>query len=462
MTNKCFNFLKTTAAIVFILLLGNSNTLAESYVKKLKQVSNNADTVELKEKVGLPTLKESVTRYFYGKNQAIVVDSIIKDIRLAESHKKLKISLKRDKKVQKDIPAIASLRIGMNLNEAFQRAGAPDSTIKGEDWYYSNRNRVEIVQGRVRQVDLHLKSTLETLDWIWLNFTQGGLLFMNLTLAFIMFGVALHIKLEHFRLLVNNPKSVILGFTSQFIALPLVTFILVMIIRPTPSVAMGMILVAACPGGNISNFISSMAKGNVALSVTLTAIATIGAVFFTPFNFAFWGNLYSETSNLVIPIEIDAWEMVKTVLILLGIPIVIGMWFAHKLPVITEKIIKPIKVLSILFFMGFVVAAFASNFQYFLKYIHLIALIVILHNALGLLTGYTLPRIFKLPQMDRRTIAIETGIQNSGLGLVLIFNPNLFDGLGGMAFIAAAWGIWHMVSGLGLAFYWSRRPPLEA
>jgi BASS family bile acid:Na+ symporter len=112
--------------------------------------------------------------------------------------------------------------------------------------------------------------------------------------------------------------------------------------------------------------------------------------------------------------------------------------------------------------MGFVVAAFASNFQYFLKYIHLIALIVLAHNALGLATGYFLPRLFKLPKKDRRTIAIETGIQNSGLGLVLIFNPNLFDGLGGMAFIAAAWGIWHIVSGLGLAYFWSRRPILDA
>ncbi|MGD9978655.1 MAG: bile acid:sodium symporter family protein, partial [Bacteroidales bacterium] len=113
---------------------------------------------------------------------------------------------------------------------------------------------------------------------------------------------------------------------------------------------------------------------------------------------------------------------------------------------------------SIVYFIGFVVAELASNLQYFLKYFHLIALIVIAHNALGLLTGYMLPTVFKLPKKDRRTISIETGIQNSGLGLVLIFNPALFDGLGGMAFIAAAWGIWHIVSGLLLATFWARRP----
>ncbi|HOZ13457.1 MAG TPA: bile acid:sodium symporter family protein [Tenuifilaceae bacterium] len=435
---------------------------AETYVKKLKQVSLGVDSVELVTKVGEPTNKETVIRYYYGKNEAIVIDSTIKDIRLAESHKKIKIRLKREKRVEKESSPIAMLRIGMPVSEALERAGAPDSILQGEDWYYSDRNRVELVQGKVRHIEVHLKSSLETLDWVWLNFTNGGLLFMNLTLAFIMFGVALQIKLEHFKLLIVSPKPVVLGFVSQFIALPFFTFILVLIIRPTPSVAMGMILVAACPGGNISNFISSMAKGNVALSVTLTAIATVAAVFMTPFNFAFWGKLYSEASNLVIPIEIDAWEMIKTVLILLGVPIVLGMLFAKKFPVTTEKVLKPIKVLSIVFFMGFVVAAFASNFQYFLKYIHLIALIVIAHNALGLGVGYLIPKLFKLPQKDRRTIAIETGIQNSGLGLVLIFNPNLFDGLGGMAFIAAAWGIWHIISGLSLAYFWSRRPPVEA
>lgn len=458
MVHKKSHLLKTFTVYVILLLAIILNCNAESYVKRLKQIAVGADSSEVIRNVGAPSLKEEVAHYYYGKNEATVVGNSITDIRLAESHKKLKIHLLREAGTQKNVPAIASLRIGMNLNEAYKRAGAPDSIVKGEDWYYTSRHRVELVGGKVRKVEAHLKSTLETLDWIWLNFTSGGLLFMNVTLAFIMFGVALQIKKEHFKLVFSNPKPVIVGFLSQYLALPLVTFLLVLAIRPTPSVAMGMILVAACPGGNISNFVSSMAKGNVALSVTLTAFTTIAAIFMTPLNFAFWGNLYSETSTLVIPIKIDPWEMVKTVLILLGIPIVIGMWFASRFQKITGKIIAPIKILSIVFFIGFVVAAFASNLQYFLKYVHLIALIVIAHNALGLLTGYMLPTVFKLPKKDRRTISIETGIQNSGLGLVLIFNPALFDGLGGMAFIAAAWGIWHIVSGLLLATFWARRP----
>jgi BASS family bile acid:Na+ symporter len=272
-----------------------------------------------------------------------------------------------------------------------------------------------------------------------------------------MFGVALGIKVAHFKEVLLHPKSVLIGIFSQFIALPALTFLLVLIIRPSPSVAMGMILVAACPGGNISNFISSLAKANVALSVSLTAFATLTAIILTPLNFALWGNLYSETAELVIPIEIDAWEMMKTVFILLGIPIIVGIWFSNKFPKATQVILKPIKIFSFIAFGGFILAAFASNFKFFISYIHLIFLIVLVHNFLALSTGFSLASIFRLPKPDRRTLTIETGIQNSGIALVLIFNPNLFDGLGGMAFIAAWWGIWHILAGLLVASIWSKK-----
>ncbi len=166
---------------LFVLIIPVLPLKAETYVKKLKQVSLGADSLELVTKVGEPTNRETVVRYYYGKNEAIVIDSTIRDIRLAESHKKLKIRLKREKRVEKESSPIASLRIGMPVSEALERAGTPDSIMEGEDWYYSDRNRVELVQGKVRQIDVHLKSSLESLDWVWLNFTNGGLLFMKLT-----------------------------------------------------------------------------------------------------------------------------------------------------------------------------------------------------------------------------------------------------------------------------------------
>jgi len=113
-----------------------------------------------------------------------------------------------------------------------------------------------------------------------------------------MFGVALDVKVSDFKLLVNKPKPIIIGFLSQFIMLPALTFILVLLIKPQPSIALGMFLVAACPGGNISNFMTKLAKGNTALSISLTAFSTLLAMFLTPFNFELWSNMYSPTAHI--------------------------------------------------------------------------------------------------------------------------------------------------------------------
>ena len=308
--------------------------------------------------------------------------------------------------------------------------------------------------------------SLEHLDHIRLNFNEGGLFLLNMTLAFVMFGVALGLKTEGFKNVFKKPKSAIIGVISQFFLLPLLTLLLVLLLNPSPSIALGMILVASCPGGNISNFITSLAKGNTELSVSLTAIADFSALVMTPFNFAFWGSIYakfySKGSGLLMPIEIEPFEMFKTMVILLGIPLTIGMLFSYKFPKITSKIIKPIKIVSIIIFASYVVGALLLNWGNFVQYVHLIFIIVLLHNALALTTGFSFAKIFKLSQNNIRTITIETGIQNSGLALVLIFNPKLFNGLGGMAFIAALWGIWHIISGLGIATFWYRKPLKES
>lgn len=302
-----------------------------------------------------------------------------------------------------------------------------------------------------------MAESLQVLDGIRLNFSENGFFLLNIILAFIMFGVALEIQPRNFKFIVTSPKPVLVGFLAQHILVPAVTFLLVLLLRPTPSIAFGMILVAACPGGNISNFLSLMAKGNVELSVTLTAISTIVAVIMTPFNFALYGNLYSDASHLLIPISIDAMEMVKTVFILLGIPLFLGIFFAWKFPKIAQKLTKPMRILSLIVFAIFVFAALAANFNHFLRYIHLIFIIVLLQNASAFFTGHYTAKLFKLHANDVKTIGIEAGIHNSGLALVLIFNPNLFNGLGGMAFIAAWWGIWHIVAGIGLATFYSKK-----
>lgn len=307
---------------------------------------------------------------------------------------------------------------------------------------------------------LSLFGDMSQLDFVKLNFNQESVNIMNLAIAFIMFGVALSIRPDHFKTVFLHPKPVVIGTIAQYIVLPAITYLIVLIIRPSTPVALGLILVSSCPGGNVSNLISSISKANITLSVSLTTITTVMSLIMTPFNFAFWGGLYAKHSPLLVPITIDPIEMFRTVFLILGIPVILGMFVGMKFPKFSKRMDRPIQIASIIFFIGFIVAALAGNFSIFLKYIHLIFLLVLLHNGLAFLSGYALPKIFKINEINCRTISIETGIQNSGLGLALIFNPRIFPpelNLGGMAMVAAWWGIWHIVAGLILASYWRMR-----
>jgi len=295
-----------------------------------------------------------------------------------------------------------------------------------------------------------------TIDAVRINFNSETLWILNLVLAFIMFGVALDITMDDFKQLIRNPKPVLVGVLSQFIVLPFITFLLVVIIRPMPSMALGMFLVAACPGGNISNFISSLAKGNTALSVTLTANATLLAIFLTPLNLSLWGSLYEPTNLMLKEIAIVPMEMIELVSLILGVPLVMGVWINHRFPPLARTLSKYLKIVSLGFFICLILVVVFNNWLLIEKYLLYVFWIVLLHNAMAFLTGISLAEVFKLPTSDVRSITIETGIQNSGLGLVLIFT--FFDGLGGMAILTAFWGIWHLISGLILGSYWAYNP----
>jgi len=293
----------------------------------------------------------------------------------------------------------------------------------------------------------------ETFSSLHLDFNENNLLALNIAIAIIMFGVALDIRKDKFIEITKNPKSVITGVFSQFLLLPALTFLLILIIKPLPEIALGMILVAACPGGNVSNFFSSISRGNIALSVSLTAIATLVTVFLTPLNFSFWSELYLD-NNQANTIVIDFWKMIKTVSLILGLPLILGLWFSRTFKMITAKILKPIKIFSFLLLIAIIALAFLKNVDIFLEYYQYIIYIVLIHNGIALFSGYSIAKLMRLSKADRRTISIETGIQNSGLALVIIFG--MFDGNGGMALIAAWWGIWHIISGFIMSMIFSK------
>lgn len=280
---------------------------------------------------------------------------------------------------------------------------------------------------------------------------------MNGLLAFIMFGVAMDIQWAGVRKVVQKPKGIWLGMMSQFILLPALTTGLIFIIQPQASVALGMILLASVPGGNISNFMSSLARGNIELSISLTAISSVASIVMTPFNFMFWGSLYQPASEVLRTIQLEPLEVFQIIAVLLVIPLILGTAFRSWFPRLADRIKQPIKILSILIFLGFVAVAFYANFDRFTTVIQYIAGYVFLHHSTAVLSGYFVGALGRLDEPSRRTLAIETGIQNSGLALILIFN--FFDGLGGMALMAAWWSIWHITIGLLISGIWSRFAP---
>ncbi|WP_424984361.1 bile acid:sodium symporter family protein [Microbulbifer sp. S227A] len=287
------------------------------------------------------------------------------------------------------------------------------------------------------------------IDDITLNFSPGSLTVLNTVLAIVMFSVAIDLKPSDFRRLVQAPKPLVTGLVSQFAALPALTYCLVLLTQPRPSIALGLILVAACPGGNISNFITHRAGGNAALSVSMTAFATIATILVTPFNIAFWGSLYAPTRAILQRTQIDPLTVAITVGLMLILPLVLGVTLNTRRPDIAARIRPMLQWISFGIFIAFVLLALAANWGFFLQFAGAVAGLVIAHNAIALAAGYGCATLAGVSSFDRRAITIETGIQNSGLGLVLIFG--FFGGLGGMAVVAAFWGIWHAISGLALA-----------
>jgi bile acid:Na+ symporter, BASS family len=294
------------------------------------------------------------------------------------------------------------------------------------------------------------------IDQVRLNFNPQGLMAINGAIGLMMLGVSLDLKLDDFKRIMVSPKAPGIGLLAQFLLLPAFTFLLTLILKPHPSMALGMILVAACPGGNLSNIMTYLAKGNCAVSISMTAISTIAAIFMTPLNLSIWGSLNPDTAEILRRVSLSPVDVFITVFIILGIPLILGQVLARFFPNLADRVRRPFKIFSLIFFMLIICGALAANWKNFISYVGIVMFAVFLHNALALNLGYWSGRLAGLTERDARATCIEVGIQNSALGLVLVFN--FFDGLGGMAILVAWWGVWHIIAGLTTAFIFTRRP----
>lgn len=290
-------------------------------------------------------------------------------------------------------------------------------------------------------------------------FDPSSLVLINLIVALMMFGVSLDLRADDFRRVARAPKAPVIGMLAQFLALPALTCLACWALAIQPELALGMTLIAACPGGSFSNIMTWMARGNVALSVSMTAVSSIAASLLTPLNFALYAWLNPYTRPLLTQIELDPLNLLLLVLLVLGLPLLAGMWVGRRFPQLTLRVEKPLRLFALLVMLGFVALAFSRNLEQFARHFHLFFWLVVAHNALALSIGYLCARLSGLPSADRRALTLEVGIQNSALGLVIIFT--FFPQASGMLLIAAFWGCWHLVSGLSLAWLWSHRPPEE-
>lgn len=290
-----------------------------------------------------------------------------------------------------------------------------------------------------------------------LAFSRADIIALNLTIAAMMFGVSLQLRVADFGRLLRMPVAPLLGMLAQFVLLPALTCFLTWLLDVPAELALGMMLVAACPGGSFSNLMTWIARGSLPVSVTMTAFSSVAAVVMTPLNFQFYAGLNPNTAALMRDIAVPQGQMLLAVLLVLGLPIALGMAVGARWPRFATASDRPMRVLSLLVFLAFVVLAVHKNFDLLVQSIGVIVPLVIGHNLLALGTGAGAAALARLPADQRRAVTLEVGIQNSGLGLTLLFT--FFPQAGGMILIAACWGVWHLISGLTLSVYWSRKTP---
>ncbi|WP_371367365.1 bile acid:sodium symporter family protein [Pseudomonas sp. QL9] len=292
---------------------------------------------------------------------------------------------------------------------------------------------------------------------VHLEFANSSMLALNAIIALMMFGVSLELRREDFTRILRAPKAPLIGMLVQFLLLPAGACLLANLLPIDPQLALGMILVATCPSGSFSNVMTWLARGNVAVSASVTAVSGLSAGFFTPFNFALYASLAPNTRALLTQIHIDPLELVGTVVLVLLLPMLAGMFLGRQRPGLARRLEKPMRIFSLLVLAAFVGMAFVKNYQQFLGYFHLFFWPVLLLNGGALLLGYLCARLCRLGEADVRAVTLESGIHNSALGMALILT--FFPEASGMLLIAAFWGCWQLLSGSLLALYWSRRAP---
>jgi bile acid:Na+ symporter, BASS family len=268
--------------------------------------------------------------------------------------------------------------------------------------------------------------------------------YISILLGIVMFGMGMTLSLEDFSEVVRHPKSVVIGVVSQFLLMPLIAYGLAKGLNLPPEIAIGVILVGACPGGTASNVMTFLAKGNTALSVAVTTVSTLLAPLLTPAIIYFLAREW---------LEVSASSMFMSVIKIVLLPIILGLIVQLFLKEQAKKTVDLLPLVSVVAIVLIMAAVVAGSKEKIVESGLLIFAVVILHNGFGYLIGFFIAKLFKLPYNDQKAISIEVGMQNSGLGAALAaahFNPIA-------AVPSAIFSFWHNISGPLLATYWAQK-----
>ena len=290
-----------------------------------------------------------------------------------------------------------------------------------------------------------------TLDSLRIVLDPVGQAGVALALVLVMFSVALGLRVDDFAFLRDKPLLFVGGVVSQVVILPLVTFLLILALRPPASIALGMIVVACCPGGAVSNLLTYLSRGNVAASVALTATSSMLAAILTPTSILFWSEAYEPTATLLRTLDVNPLIFIAQTTFLLAAPLVLGMVVATRAPDVAARIKQRTTVLGVSVLVGVIIYGIVYFFPVLFPALPLLGGVVVLHNAVAFATGALAGRALSGLSATRRALTFEIGIQNSGLALVILLSQ--LKGLGGAAAIAAVWGVWHLIAGGLLAVF---------
>ncbi len=292
---------------------------------------------------------------------------------------------------------------------------------------------------------------IDALDSLRIVLDPIGQAGVALALMLVMFSVALGLRVDDFSFLRTRPLLFAGGVISQVVLLPLGTFLLILVMEPAASIALGMIVVACCPGGAVSNLLTYLSRGNVAASVALTATSSLLAAILTPASILLWSHAYEPTANLLQTLDVSPMIFLAQTMFLLAVPLILGMVVAAKAPDVAARIKKRTTVLGVSVLVGVIIYGIAYFFPVLWPAVGLLGTVVVIHNAVAFGIGALAGRVLSRRPPTRRALTFEIGIQNSGLALVILLSQ--LKGLGGAAAIAAVWGVWHLIAGGLLALF---------